>query len=148
MVYWKRQTLQHKYQGLLNKRVKSFLRLSFGSVRTTHNPTVAQKCHGNLNLITATPIQPRQFQFDHGNLNPTAATFQFYPCNFNLIHGSSCLATQSAELQIFPSRPAQPTRHWRWRTAGKKWTKRFSSRCFTRVTSREKFYKSLEVSTI
>ena len=77
--------------------------------------TVAQKCHGNFNFITAIStlftaisISPRQFQlrsrqfhFHHGNFNLTTAIsisprqfqlrsrqFQFHHGNFNFVHGN------------------------------------------------------------
>ena len=40
--------------------------------------TVAQKCHGNFNFLTAISICSRQFQFAHGSFN-------FAHGNFNLL---------------------------------------------------------------
>ena len=39
------------------------------SVQVSHPCTVAQKCHGNFNLLTAISICSRQFQFAHGSFN-------------------------------------------------------------------------------
>ena len=39
--------------------------------------TVALKCHGNFNFITAISISPRQFQFHHGNFNFVHGNFNF-----------------------------------------------------------------------
>ena len=70
--------------------------------------TVAQKCHGNFNFITAISISPRQFQLRsrqfqlcHGSFNFTTAIstsftaistlsrqFQFHHGNFNFVHGN------------------------------------------------------------
>ena len=63
--------------------------------------TVAQKCHGNFNLLTAISICSRQFQFAHGSFNfahgnfnlLTAVSicsrqFQFAHGSFNFAHGS------------------------------------------------------------
>ena len=64
-------------------------------------PTVAQKCHGNFNLLTAVSIcsrqfqfRSRQFQFAHGSFNLLTAVsicsrqFQFRSRQFQFTHGS------------------------------------------------------------
>ena len=54
--------------------------------------TVAQKCHGNFNLLTAISICSRQFQFAHGSFNWLTAVsicswqFQFAHGSFNFAH--------------------------------------------------------------
>ena len=48
--------------------------------------TVAQKCHGNFNLLTAVSICSRQFQFAHGSFNYTHG-------NFTLLTAISTLLT-------------------------------------------------------
>ena len=40
--------------------------------------TVAQKSHGNLNLLMAISICSRQFQFTHGNFNFTYGNFNLF----------------------------------------------------------------------
>ena len=70
-------------------------RLSTG-IMSCYLITVAQKCHGNFNLLTAISICSRQFQFAHGNFNLLTAIsicsrqFQFAHGNFNLLisHGN------------------------------------------------------------
>ena len=53
--------------------------------------TVAQKCHGNFNLLMAISNCSRQFQFTHGNFNLLMAIsiysrqFHFTHRNFNLL---------------------------------------------------------------
>ena len=65
--------------------------------------TVAQKCHGNFNLLTATSICSRQFQFLHGNFNLLTAIsmcsrqFQFIPGNFNLF---TAISIDSRQFQF------------------------------------------------
>ena len=69
--------------------------------------TVAQKCHGNFNFITAISISPRQFQLCHGSFNFTTAIstsftaistlsrqFQFHHGNFNFTTTISILSRQ------------------------------------------------------
>ena len=62
--------------------------------------TVAQKCHGNFNLLTAISTCSRQFQFVHGNFNLFTAIsicsrrFQFAHANFNLFTAISICSRQ------------------------------------------------------
>ena len=61
---------------------------------------VAQKCHGNFNLLTAISICSRQFQFAHGNFNLLTAIsicsrqFQFAHGNFSLLTAISVCSRQ------------------------------------------------------
>ena len=50
------------------------------------NTTVAQKCHGNFNLLTAISICSRQFQFAHGRFNFAHGSFNFAHGSFNFAH--------------------------------------------------------------
>ena len=72
---------------------------------------MAQKCHGNFNLLTAISISPtaistcsRQFQLAHGNFNLLTAIstcsrqFQFAHGNFNLL---TAISTCSRQFQFY-----------------------------------------------
>ena len=52
-----------------------------GADNPMNQSTVAQKCHGNYNLLTAVSICSRQFQF-------CSRQFQFAHGSFNFAHGS------------------------------------------------------------
>ena len=74
-------------------------RLSTG-IMSCYLITVAQKCHGNFNLLTAISICSRQFQFAHGNFNLLTAIsicsrqFQFAHGNFSLLTAISICSRQ------------------------------------------------------
>ena len=57
--------------------------------------TVAQKCHGNFNLLTAFLICSRLFQFAHGNFNFAYGDSNFAYGNFNFAHGNFISLTMS-----------------------------------------------------
>ena len=73
--------------------------------------TVAQKCHGNFNLLTAISICSRQFQFVHGNFNLLKAIsicsqqlqqqFHFAHGNFNLLTAISIFSRQCYSIFRF-----------------------------------------------
>ena len=55
--------------------------------------TVAQKCHGNFNLLTAISICSRQFQFAHGSFNLLTAVSISLTAFFNLLTAVSISLT-------------------------------------------------------
>ena len=65
--FQKRCSRNKEFLGHSAQFFKRFQRVLYQAVMV--DLTVAQKCHGNFNLLTAISIYSRQFQFAHGNFN-------------------------------------------------------------------------------
>ena len=77
--------------------------------------TVAQKCHGNFNLLMAISICWWQFQFTHGNFN-YSRQFHFTHSNFNLLTAifrfAHHLSTTAADSGHQKSKRARKIKSW------------------------------------
>ena len=91
------------------KWIKSVSTPKFEAVKINSKLSVAQKCHGNINLFTAISIlltrqfqfYSRQFQFTHGNFNFFTATRLAHGI-FHFAHHLSATAADSGHQKSKP----------------------------------------------